>query len=56
MITFIPKDDEGNGRAGIRAGANALLVMLAVPVYLWSKRAVILATVRGILRRNNASS
>ncbi len=51
MITFIPKKDEGNAHAGVRAGAKALLVLLAVPAFLWSKRADMLDTVRTVLRR-----
>ncbi len=52
MITFIPKKGESNAHAGIRAGAKALLVLLAVPAFLWSKRADIVEFVRNLLRRS----
>ena len=37
MISFIPKKDEGNARAGVRAAAKALLVLLALPAVLIDK-------------------
>ena len=38
MITFIPKDDEGNARAGVRAGGKALLVaFVGIPALLCEK-------------------
>lgn len=38
MITFIPKDKEGNARAGVRAGCQALLVaFVGIPALLCAK-------------------
>ena len=38
MISFIPKGKEGNAKAGVRAGGQALLVVLvSIPYYYYCK-------------------
>lgn len=50
MITFIPKKDEGNARAGVRAGFKGLLVLLGLPIFLWSKRGDMVQYIRNLRR------